>query len=395
VSARRSGGLAWALGAVGVVVTLVVLAAVGAGAGDRALDPRSHARLGTSALVALADELGADVSIADSVPDAGTPEDGPGGPGADVVLLLDDSLAEGPARDLRRWVDAGGTLVVVDPASRFTPVVSGEITGDGDPGDVFGPLVAPCGIGPLDGLGVEEVAPLHGGVLYEAPPGADACLEVPGGHDGWGDGAYIVAEPSELGTVVSVGGSGMFVNAGLADGANAAVVTALVAPQVGTDLVVLEPGPLAGAADSATGESLIGLVPAGVERLLIQLGIAFVLYVLWRARRFGAAVSEPRPVAVAASELVAATGSLLDRAGAHPHAAATLRTDLHHRLAEHLGVPYTTPPAALAAVAGERTGADPHRVLAALEGPRVTDDAGLVALAHTIDRVREEVLDHV
>lgn len=394
MSAGRSGGAAWALGALAVALAVVVLAAVGADGGDRALDPRSHERLGTSALVALAEELGTEVAIGDRVPAVGgAPGDGPGGPAPDVVLLPDDSLADGPARDLGRWVDAGGTLVVLDPASRFTPVVSGGLTGDGNPGEVFGPRVAPCDVAPLDGLEVDQVAPLHGGVLYEVPPGAATCLEVSSGHDGWGEGAYVVAERAGRGSVVSVGGSGMFVNAGLAEGANAAVVTALVAPREGTDLLVLEPGPLAGAADDETGESLIGLVPVGVERLLLQLGIAFLLYALWRAHRFGAPVAEPRPVTVAASELVAATGSLLDRAGAHPHAATVLRTDLRRRLAEHLGVA-PMPSAGLAAVAAERTGADPARVLAALEGPAVTDDADLVALAHTIDLVRKEVLDH-
>ncbi|HEX6237801.1 MAG TPA: DUF4350 domain-containing protein [Acidimicrobiales bacterium] len=401
MSRTRSTGAVWGVLALAVVLVVGVLALAGSDDGDRALDPRSHERLGTSALVEVARGLGAEVTIADRVPATETGAgDGPAGPGTDVVLLLDDALGAGPADDLERWVDRGGTLVVLDPVSRFAPTVSAEVVGRGT--ETFG-LSARCGIAALDGIDVDRAAPLHGGVLYDAPPGAGVCLELDPAGDvlgtgPGGGGAYLVAESSGRGTVVSVGGAGMFVNAALGEGANAAVAAALVAPRTGTDLLVLEPGPLAGAAGDAagdtSGDSLIGLVPAGVVRLLVQLGIAFVLYAVWRARRLGAPVAEPRPVAVAASELVAATGVLLDHTGAHPHAVATLRADLHRRLAEHLGVAATTPPAELATVAAERVGVDPQRVLAALDGPVPADDAGLVEAARTIDLVREEVLDH-
>lgn len=396
MSRTRSTGAVWGILALALVLVVGVLALAGADDRDRALDPRSHERLGISALVEVARGLGAEVTVADRVPVAGPAGDGPAGPGTDVVLLLDDVLGGGSAVDLDRWVDRGGTLVVLDPASRFAPPMAGEVAGDGT--ETFG-RSAPCGIAALDGIDVGRAAPLHGGVLYDAPPGADVCLELGPAGDLLGTGpgrggAYLVAESSGRGTVVSVGGAGMFVNAALGVGANAAVAAALVAPRAGTDLLVLEPGPLAGAAGDTSGDSLLGLVPAGVVRLLVQLGIAFVLYAVWRARRLGAPVAEARPVAVAASELVAATGVLLDQTGAHPHAVATLRADLHRRLAEHLGVAATTPPAELATVAAERIGVDPQRVLAALDGPVPADDAGLVEAARTIDLVREEVLDH-
>jgi hypothetical protein len=126
-----------------------------------------------------------------------------------------------------------------------------------------------------------------------------------------------------------------------------------------------------------------------------QLGIAFLAYALWRSRRLGAPVDEAQPVAVAGSELVSAVGALLDRAGSPEHAAEVLRADLRRFLGDRLGVPAGAPPDVLATVAHDRVGADRDRVAWALGPTPVTDDTQLVALAQTIDRIREEVLDHV
>ena len=127
----------------------------------------------------------------------------------------------------------------------------------------------------------------------------------------------------------------------------------------------------------------------------MQLGLAAVVYALWRARRLGRPVAEPQPVALAGSDLVAAVGGLLDRAGSPGHAAEVLRADLRRFLTDRLGVPPQAGDDALAAVAAERTGVDADRLRAALGAGPVTDDAGLVALARAIDRIREEVLAHV
>jgi len=141
--------------------------------------------------------------------------------------------------------------------------------------------------------------------------------------------------------------------------------------------------------------TLVDLVPTGVKRALVQLGIAFAVYALVRARRLGRPVSEAQPVAVAGSELVAAVGGLLDRARSPQHAAALLRGDLHRFLVDRLGLPADVTPDVLARVAAERTGIDEAQLVMALGTAPVADDAGLLALADTIDRIREEVLAHV
>jgi len=371
----------WALaGAAALVTVLAVVAIGGGGRSGEALSPTSDERLGTSAMVALAGELGADVDVSDRLPDLGA-DDAP-----EVVVLFLDLLDDDQRDALEDWVDTGGVLVVTDPVSSFTPPATDSF----DTIDDLAPprrLAAACDIDALEGIDPSGVDPRNGGVLYEPDPGASSCVD-----NGSGD-AYIVATEQGDGTVVAVGGAGMMVNAALAEGENAPVVSALVAPEDGTRLLVLEPGPLAG---SSTGRrTLRELIPAGVWRAILQLGVAFVVYAVWRARRLGRPVPEPAPSPIAGSELVAAVGTLLDRSRSPGHAADLLRRDLRRFLGDHLGVPPGAPADVVAEVAAERTGADRAALLSALAGPPVTDDQGLADLAAMIDRIRQEVLTHV
>jgi hypothetical protein len=365
-------------GGVGLAV-LVVVMAIGAPGGDQPLDPRSHERLGTSALVALLDELGGRVVADDRLPD---PDAGAAGP--DVTVLLSDRLESDQADRLYDWVASGGTLVDVDPASTFTPPFSftfddiDDIVNEG--GD------AACEISALSGIDVGDIEPRNGGVLYDVPPGSEACI-----RGALGD-AYIVARDFGEGTIVALGGSGLVVNAALAEGENAPVVAALAAPTEGTDVLVLEPGPLAGGEGD---RSLLELMSPGVKRALLQLGVACVLYALWRARRLGRPVAEPQPPAVAGSELVAAVGSLLDRSRSTDHAAELLRGDLRRWLSDRVGLPSDTPPNALATVASARTGVDEARLRWALDPRPVRSDTELVELASAIDHIRQEASAHV
>jgi hypothetical protein len=376
VSERR-GVAGWLVPVLALVGTFLALVAIGGGSSDsdEPLDPRSDDRLGTSALAALAGDLGADVRVTDRLPDPDAMASEPAG--SRVVVLFADTLETGQSNQLERWVEAGGTLVVTDEASSFAPE---SVDSFGDAGD----LGSTCDIAPLDDLDVDRVEPWAGGVVYDVPPGSDSCL-------GNGDEAYIVASPRGDGTIVAVGGVGMFVNEALDEGENAPVVAALVAPQEGIELDLVRPGPVAGSGD----DTLLDLISPNVRRAIAQLAIAFLVYVLWRSRRLGAPVAEPQPVAVAGSELVAAVGSLLDRSGSPQHAADLLRADLRRFLGDRLGVPTDSSPQVMAAVAAERTGADEARVAWALGSSPPADDAQLVALAQTIDSIRQEVLSHV
>lgn len=379
--ARSSGtAQAWLVGGGIAVVALLGILLVGGDDSGPPLSPESDDRLGTSALVVLAGELGAEVDTADTLPDL----QAEGGP--DVVLLFQDLLDETQADEIQSWVEGGGRLVVTDPLSRFVPPEVDRFDRTielGSPASVDGR----CDIGALDGIEVSGIDPHNGGVLYQAPVGAATCIDAPT------SGAYVVATDEGSGTVVALGGAGILVNAALDEGQNAPVASALLAPEPGTRLLVLEPGFLGGTGSG--DDSLVDLISPGVKRALVQLALAFAVYALWRAWRLGRPVQERQPVAVAGSELVAAVGNLLDRTHSPRPAADRLRADLWRFLSDRLGVPTGAPVDVMVAVAAERTGIDEARLRAALEPRPVEDDAALLELARTIDRIREEVLAHV
>jgi hypothetical protein len=369
-----AGGLALLL-----VVALLLLGS-GSGGGPP-LSPRSNDRLGTSALVRLERELGADVRIGDRLPDLA------GADAPDVMLLLTDLLTDEQRDAVDEWVHGGGVLVVTDPVSQFVPPDAFQ---DFERVSALGPaatLRGRCEIGALDRIDVSRVRPLHGGALYHAPGSADTCLSDGGGL------SHIVVRDLGSGTVVAVGGAGMMVNAALAEGTNAPVASALLATGQGTDIVVLEPGPL-GSTGPGRGRGLIALISPGVKRFVLQLVAAFVFFALWRGRRLGRPVPEPQPVKVAASELVAAVGGLLDRSRSPHHAAELLRSDLRRFLGDRMGLPPGSGDDALVSVTAARTGVAEERLRLALTDP-VSDDAGLVRLASAVDSIRQEVLAHV
>jgi hypothetical protein len=352
---------------------------VGAGSSGPPLSPSSDVELGTSALVALAGDLGAEVDVADRLPDL----DGPEPP--DVVLLFQDLLDEAQTDEVEDWVRRGGVLVVTDSLSSFAPAESGffdEVSELGTPAR----LTAACEIDALDGIDAGGIEPHNGGLLYGPPVGSASCVQYAGG-------AYIVATGDGDGTVVAMGGAGILVNAALDEGENAPVAAAFLAPRAGTRLTVLEPGFLG--SSGGDGDSLVDLISPGVKRGLLQAALAFAVYALWRARRLGRPVPERQPVAVAGSELVAAVGNLLDRSRSPQHAAALLQADLRRFLADRLGLPAGAGVDVLVAVAAERTSLDEAELRKALAPEPVASDAALADLARTIDRIREEVLAHV
>ena len=99
-------------GAIGVGL-LGVLLLQGSPDDHPPLDPRSDEPDGTSALVALLEELGADVELSVGLPGADD----------DVALVLQDRLDEAQTAAVLDWTRAGGTLVVTDPSSSLTPEV--------------------------------------------------------------------------------------------------------------------------------------------------------------------------------------------------------------------------------------------------------------------------------
>lgn len=118
--------------------------------------------------------------------------------------------------------------------------------------------------------------------------------------------------------------------------------------------------------------------------------IAFLAWGLIRARRLGRPVVEELPVPLPASDLVLASGHLLDRNGDVADAAERLRRRARRDLGLTLGLGPDPRPDELAAALRTRAGVDAALVHAALLGP-VVDEAALVATSAHLDRLRREL----
>ena len=247
---------------------------------------------------------------------------------------------------------------MADPRSPLTPIVAGPLGDDGPLGDTAVELDrGDCDVDDLDEV---ERLDLAAGIAYEVSGEARSCF-------GDGESAFVVEQARGAGTVVAVGGPDPFTNDGLGRADAAVLVADLLAPQPeGTRVAFLERGAPAIAGDGE--ETLTDLVPEPVTLALVQLGLAFAVYVWFRARRAGRPVAEPLPTTLAGSELVDAVGRLLQQERDPERSAGLLRDDLRRRLARRFGL---SPGADLddLVAAAERAGADPDRLRAVLAGP--------------------------
>lgn len=330
------------------------------------LDPRSTDELGARGLVLLLEREGAEVRLGGGVPPEGA-----------TAVVLRDQLNEQETEDLERWVRAGGTLVVADPLSSFSPAVGGSSADLFDPESEDDELLRPrCALPVVSGITrirVSAAAP------YRARPGQVGCFPVRGG-------SYLAARSEGRGTVVALGGGGPFVNQQLDEEDNAVLAVALMAPQPGAVVTIVEPSVLGGGR-----KELRDLVSRRVKDGLWQLLVAFAVFALWKARRLGRPVPEPQPVQIAGSELVVAVGNLLQQGRRRESAAAMLQSSLRRTMSERLGVPPDAPLDDFAAAAAARAGVDRHDVEAALSPTPPGDDAALVRLAQAVEALRNEV----
>jgi hypothetical protein len=371
----RSSVLWWV-----AVAVIVVGAGVVLGRGRTSgppLDPASTDPLGTRALVELVERFGADVTR--RLPGD---DQGPGGDGADdpatvpdAVLILRDELDGGTRDRLVRWVGDGGVLVVADPSSPLSRPPAGSTTDGSLPAGT-------CTVDTLAGLGEVEAGSF---LRYAVEAGERSCFGTVGE-------AWLVARAEGSGTVVLLGGAAPLVNENLDEADNAAVVTGLLAPRPGARIVVLY-DPVAGESGDTT---LADLVPGRVWWAIAQLGVAFAVYVLWRARRFGRPVPEPQPVALPGSLLVGARGDLYRRGRSHQRVAGDLRRDAEHRVRRQLrlGADGPLPVAEIAARSGLEPAEVERLLVAAPPSARPGDVIRLAAdLDRLLDRLEPETRD--
>ena len=351
---------------VAVVAGLLLVLVISGGPANRdaPLDPRSDAPLGTSALVTLLERLGAHVDLSTGLPSRGD----------EIGLLLDDRLDEDQTVSLKAWVRAGGRLVVTDPRSSFVPASV-------DQEDPSSPDTLAPGYCTL--VAFDDVQAVAGGaaVRFDARAGDGSCFGTP-------SGAFVVHQTLGRGDIVAVGGAAFLTNDLLDEEDNAVLAAALLAPSVATAVRVVEAPLPAGGGEKSLGD----LVGGGVRRAGLQLALAFVLYAIWRSIRLGRPVSDEQAVEIAGSELVSATGRMLERGKAPAAAAEVLRSGLRRSLRARLGVPTDAPNAVLVQVVATRSGIDPEQVRLAVGDHPVSTDAELVVVARAVASVHQEVL---
>ncbi|WP_067858027.1 DUF4129 domain-containing protein [Nocardia shimofusensis] len=137
-------------------------------------------------------------------------------------------------------------------------------------------------------------------------------------------------------------------------------------------------------------DSIFSRLPAPLAYGGLQLLIAFALLIWWRARRRGALVREPRPVEVAANELLAGQAALYRRGGDHDYIAAKLRAATLRRIRPELGAAADADHDGLVRAVAARTGLDPGLVYAAMFAP-VPDASALRVVAAQLASIETEV----
>lgn len=354
---RRWRGIVATLALLGGLLAAGLLAA-GQPREGLPLEPDSVAADGTRALVEMLEGLGADVVVGTAVPEA-----------ADTVLLLVDNLADERRADVLDRVEAGATLVLVDPASELAPEPVGQ-TG-------FGFLDTPLSRGcEVDALAdVDRVSPGDAPTLAVPDDGVGCFVR--------GEGAWLVAEPRGQGTVVTTGGPRWMTNQSLGEADHARLAAALLAPERDATVAVLPPRLLA---EGEGVDSPLELVSPGVWAAMVQLVIAAALLAWWRGRRLGEPVFEPQPVALPGSELTLALGELHASRGDAAYAGSVLRAHARRDLARRLGLPPDTEPDRLGEAA-RRAGAAADDVEVVLLAGLPDDDDGVLALARAAERV--------
>jgi hypothetical protein len=157
--------------------------------------------------------------------------------------------------------------------------------------------------------------------------------------------------------------------------------------------VLVGSGPSQTPSDVGAGdETLSDLVRPGVWMALAQLALAFVLFAVARGIRPGRPVSEPRPAPVAGSELVVATGNLMQRARHAERAAWLLRGECYRDICRAYRVPPTTSIDDLDRLAVQRNGLAPGELARALIDS-VSGPEQLVDVANRLAALRARILE--
>ncbi len=356
-----------------VAAALAVVAAVAAleanlttpRSGGR-MDPTSTGPDGAHALVALLQDRGIDVGVAETVADAERAA------GPDSLLLVaqtpwlaDDAL-------LRRLAQTPADLLLVDPTSRAREALAPGVE---DRGLTLVGQPPQCALRAAQRAGRVD---LGTATTY----GAAGHTPVTSCYDG-----ALVRYGDRRRSITVVGSDQFMTNDGLAIAGNAALAMNLAGER--HRLIWYAPQRREGG--SSGSAHISELIPENVTWLVWKLVVVVAMLALWKGRRLGRPVTEPLPVVVRASETTEGRGRLYRSRRARDRAAQALRTATLHRLHPRLGLGGAAPPPVVVAAVAARSGAGPASLQRLLFGPPPDSDAALLALARELDDIERLV----
>ena len=356
-------------------------------------DPRSGQPDGARGLVLTLQTAGADVEDTRDVP-------GTDRVASDRILVLEDRLDDEQRNAVLDFAAAGGVVVVADPDS----TLHGGSNLDGGAVGLSGSQstserrdaeqernVAPgnCTIGALKDLrGVF----LPNGLLFPVGPSEPQCFTDPTGGPNADNHSFVIVREFGDGLIIGLGDNDAFVNRSLRRADNAGLIVSLLVPTTDTDVAfVIGRGASPTVRDVGSGDdTLRDLVPTWVWMSLVLVAVAFVVFAISRSAREGRILSEPIATPIAGSELVSATGNLMQRAGHSSRAGWLLLSRFHRDLCHAHGVDVHAPLADLDRAVSERSGVAPGETDHILRRT-VSDNLTLVDLTASIDRMRQQV----
>lgn len=370
---RRAG---WPLAVLAVAVVAAGIASLLEPVSDTdPYSPGNAGGAGSRAVAQILEDRGVQVRTAESTARV----EALAGPGSTVLVvgtvLLDDT-------QLERLVDTGADLVVIEPDVPWHV----ELLTDGALTTRFGSATTAreprCDEPTALAAGSLEV---RGGVVAQDERGV-VCWAGPEGDGAWGT----VAAAGGAGRVTVLGDASVMTNDRLDEGGNAALVLRTLGRH--DTLVWYRPSLTdAGGQDGLAPPAPSDLLPDWAGPVGLQLLLALLFLVLWRARGLGPVVTEPLPVVVRAAETTVGRGRLYRRARSRGHAAAALRAGTARRCAARLGLPRSAGAPAVIDAVTRAAGRPAQQVSALLYGPPPNDDAGLLQLARQLDELESEV----
>ncbi|MGW0841287.1 DUF4350 domain-containing protein [Streptomyces sp. NPDC002787] len=366
------------LGAVILLAAAVVIAVIRSGAEHGRLDPRSADTNGSRAVAELLDDRGVSTRLVTTLDEASAAA----GPDTTLLVTVPDLLTDSQQSRLRSATEAsGGRTVLVAPGAPSVSTLAPEVTADSAL-SLDSTLTPRCDLPAARRAGSADT----GGVRYHVTArAADTCYP----ENGLPTLVRVPAAEGNGDTVV-LGAPDILYNSSLDEQGNASLALQLLGSR---PHVVWYLPSLSDSAPDSGSRSFFDLLPSGWLWGTLQLFVAAVFAVLWRARRFGPLVPEKLPVAIRASETVEGRARLYRKAAARDRAAAALRSTTRTRLTPLVGVPASrahAPEALLPALSAHLHG-DGQSLHTLLFGPPPGDDTALIALTDQLDALEREV----